>query len=113
MNYPQGIGQSNTDWDVVIAQLAPRIGSVFIAIFVMQALISFARYKFRLSDNLAKMADICEASEGNLENLKVLSQVYLLDVGDIGQFIQSPTDKVIDLAKEALAKVPGSTHSAR
>ena len=80
--------------------------AVFIAIFVMQALISFSRYKFRLSDNLARAADICEGSGGNLENMQVLSQIYLVDLGDISQFLQSPTDKVLDLAKDALGKIP-------
>jgi hypothetical protein len=93
-------------WDNIISQLAIRLGAVFIAVFVMQILVSFARYKFRLSDNLGKMADICEASDGDLEKMKVLSSVYLLEIGDVSQFLQSPADKMADLAKEAISRIP-------
>ena len=96
----------STEWDVIVSQAVTRLGAVFIAIFVMQALISFARYKFRLSDNLARAADICEGSGGKLENMQILSQIYLVDLGDISQFLQSPTDKVIELASSAIAKIP-------
>jgi hypothetical protein len=101
-----GESAQGTDWEVIVSQIATRLGAVFIAIFIMQFLVSFARYKFRLSDNLAKMADICEVSNGNLESMKILSQIYLLDIGDVTQFLQSPTDKMIELARDALAKVP-------
>ena len=97
---------ASTEWDTIVSQIVTRLGAVFIAIFVMQALISFSRYEFRLSDNLARAADICEGSGGNLENMQVLSQIYLVDLGDISQFLQSPTDKVLDLAKDALGKIP-------
>jgi hypothetical protein len=97
---------AQTDWEVLISQIVTRLGAVFIAIFVMQALISFSRYKFRLSGNLARAADICEGSGGVLERMQLLSQIYLVDLGDISQFIQSPTDKVLDLVKDAVAKIP-------
>jgi hypothetical protein len=96
----------SVDWDVVISSIVTRLGAVFIAIFIMQALISFSRYKFRLSDNLARAADMCEGSGGNIENMEVLSKIYLIDLGDISQFLQSPTDKVLELANNALAKIP-------
>jgi hypothetical protein len=96
----------SVDWDIVISSIVTRLGAVFIAIFIMQALISFSRYKFRLSDNLARAADICEGSGGNIENMEILSKIYLIDLGDISQFLQSPTDKVLELANSALTKIP-------
>jgi hypothetical protein len=96
----------SVDWDMIVSSIVPRLGAVFIAIFIMQALISFSRYKFRLSDNLARAADICEGSGGNIENMQALSKIYLIDLGDISQFLQSPTDKVLELANNALAKIP-------
>jgi hypothetical protein len=91
---------------MIISAIVTRLGAVFIAIFIMQALISFSRYKFRISDNLARAADICEGSGGNFENMEVLSKIHLVDLGDISQFLQSPTDKVLELANNALTKIP-------
>ena len=40
-----GTFTSSTEWDTIISQVVTRLGAVFIAIFIMQALISFSRYK--------------------------------------------------------------------
>lgn len=95
-----------TQWDNLFAQIATRVGAVIIAMFVMTILVSFARYKFRIADNLNKMADICDVSGDDIERMKALSQFYLPEIGDITQWVRNPTENLVELAKEAVGKIP-------
>jgi hypothetical protein len=86
-----------------------RIGMVLIAIFVIQILVGFARYYYRLSEHISFSADIIRLSDGNTKLIKELSTV-LLPSFDFGKMPSSPFQKIVDTSmdtvRELAKKIP-------
>jgi hypothetical protein len=86
-----------------------RIGMVLIAIFIIQILVGFARYYFRLAEHFSCSADVVRLSDGNARLIKDLSGV-LLPGFDFGKMPASPLQRIVDTSmdtiKELAKKIP-------
>ena len=86
-----------------------RIGMVLLAIFLIQILVGFSRYYFRLAEHLSLSADVIRLSNGNPKLIKELASV-LLPTFDFGKIPTSPIQKIVetsmDAIKELAKKVP-------
>jgi hypothetical protein len=86
-----------------------RIGMVLIAVFIIQILVGFARYYFRLSEHISFSADIVRLSNGNTALIEQLSRALLPNF-DFGKIPVSPIQKIVDTSmdtiKELAKKIP-------
>jgi hypothetical protein len=81
-----------------------RIGMVLIAIFIIQILVGFARYYFRLAEHLSMSADIIRLSDGHGTLIKELSSV-LLPTFDFGKMPTSPIQRIVDSTMETIQEL--------
>jgi hypothetical protein len=86
-----------------------RIGAVLIAIFLIQILLSFARYNYRLSEHLSACADMIRLSAGDTDKMRNLA-LFMLPAIEFGKIPSSPFQKIVDTSmdtiKELAKKVP-------
>jgi hypothetical protein len=94
----------------IIARLIERIGAVVIGIFIIQLMMGFVRYYFRLADHLSMLANLLRLTEGKVENVAALGAVFLPVSIDFGRVPRSPFESVlrsvVDTLKEAVGKLP-------
>lgn len=85
----------------VISTLSLRIGSVFVLLFLVQILISFYRYNTRLANYYDARADVLQLISPSPEiKFETLVSALSPDVMDFGKMPATPTEQVLDLAKE-------------
>jgi type IV secretory pathway VirB2 component (pilin) len=86
-----------------------RIGMVLIGIFLIQILVGFARYYFRLSEHIAMSAELVRLGKGNSKTMKELAAI-LMPTFEFGKMPQSPLQKIVDTSmdtvKELAKKIP-------
>ncbi len=86
--------------ETVIATSITRIGAVFLAVFMMQILLSFYRYYMRLSNFYSSRVVAAKAlDEEDYEELKSFIETLSIDGIDFGKEPQPPIDKIIELLK--------------
>ena len=94
----------NSGLTYTISSAVVRIGSVLIALYLVQILLSLTRYHLRLSDHLAACGHALIFSAGDptkfVELVPILSASHI----DFGKPPNTPTEKVIDVIKDALSK---------
>jgi len=82
------------NWVDLAKEATLRIGSVVVAIFLMQILISFGRYRLRLAEFLDWRADLFELTLGDVERLKQLVDIFGLTTVEFVPFPGSPIEKI-------------------
>jgi amino acid transporter len=83
-----------------------RIASVFLAVYLIQILVGFTRYQFRIADHLDATADAFELSEGDPEKLaKVINAISPQHI-EFGKMPSTPTQDSLELIRELIKKVP-------
>jgi hypothetical protein len=90
--------------DILISNSVLRIGGILLAVFLIQILVGFSRYYFRLSDHLSISADIIRLSDGDVGLIKQLSPV-LLPSFDFGKMPTSPFQKIVDTSMETVREL--------
>ena len=87
-----------------------RIGAVLIGIFLIQIMVTFGRYYYKLSEHLSMTAALIELSGGKVADLKVIAPLLLPSKIDFGKAPTSPTEKAFDGAfgvmRELTKKIP-------
>ncbi|HEX8164157.1 MAG TPA: hypothetical protein VF601_00020 [Beijerinckiaceae bacterium] len=81
-----------------------RIGMVLIAIFLIQILVSFARYYFRIAEHISLTSELVRVSAGNVESMKSLSSVFLPTI-EFGKLPSSPVQRVVETAMETVKEL--------
>jgi hypothetical protein len=93
----------------IVARLIERIGAVVVGIFIIQVMLGFVRYYFRLADHLSMVANLLRLTEGKLDNIAALGEVFRPAI-DFGRIPRSPFEhafsSVADTLKEVVAKLP-------
>ena len=94
----------------LLTSIIARIGAVLVGIFLIQILVSFARYNYKLSEHLSACADMVRISRGEAGIMKELAPVMLTAL-DFGKMPSSPFQKIVDTSmdtiKELDKKIPG------
>jgi Ribonuclease G/E len=87
-----------------------RIGAVLVGIFLIQIMVTFARYYFKLASHLSMASALISLSNGKLTDLKSTAPLFMPSKIDFGKEPTSPTEKVLDGAisaiKELSRKIP-------
>ncbi|EJG1866764.1 hypothetical protein BKG00_RS22660 [Vibrio parahaemolyticus] len=83
-----------------------RIASVLLAVYLVQILVSFTRYQFRVADHLDATADAFELTEGDPESLEKLVNSISPQHIDFGKMPSTPSQDSITLVKELIKKIP-------
>lgn len=83
-----------------IGQWVLKVGAVFLAVFLTQIVVGFARYQFRMYHLLNDCADSVELAGGDVEKLEKIRSALATDVVDFGKMPQTQIDKALDTIKE-------------
>lgn len=98
----------NSGLTSTISSAVLRIGSVLIALYLVQILLGLTRYHLRLSDHLAACGHALIFSAGDptkfVELVPILSASHI----DFGKPPNTPAEKIIDAIKDALPKQKAS-----
>ncbi len=98
--------------DIILNSIITRIGAVLVGIFLIQILVGYSRYYYRLAEHLSALADIVRLSDGNANVMRDLAAV-MLPAFDFGKMPTSPVqklfDKSMDTVKELAQKIPGAS----
>ena len=86
-----------------IGNIILRLGAVLLAIFIIQIIIGFARYRFKISEFHSANADALILSKGEIDKLIQLSDTLSPKVV-FSDMPTEPSSKIIELLKEALSK---------
>ena len=91
---------------MLASTIVVRIGSVLVSLYLVQILVGFSRYHFRLADHLEACANGL-AMYGSSKPDELVAVVNLLSPSniDFGKPPDTPSDKLLDVVKEALSKV--------
>jgi hypothetical protein len=87
----------------IIGRVIERIGAVVVGIFIIQVMLGFVRYYFRIAEHLSMFANLLRLTEGKVENVAALSAVLLPSSIDFGRIPRSPFEYAF---REAVAKLP-------
>jgi hypothetical protein len=86
-----------------------RIGAVLVGIFLIQILVGFSRYNYRLGTHLSECADIVRIGRCDATIMKELAP-FMLSTIDFGKIPSSPfqkmVDKSMDTIREVVKKIP-------
>jgi predicted PurR-regulated permease PerM len=67
-----------------------RVGAVLIGIYLIQIMVTFARYYYKLAEHLSMAAALINLSKGKVADLKTLSPLLLPSTIDFGKAPSSP-----------------------
>lgn len=90
----------------VLPPILLRIGAVLLAMYLIQILVSFTKYNFRMADHLDATAEAFEIAKLD-DNLlsKALDMLAAQYIG-FAKTPPSPSDKGIEIVREAISKIP-------
>jgi len=83
-----------------------RIASIFLAVYLIQILVGFTRYYFRLSDHLEATADSLELSGGDLKLVDPLLKSISPHHIEFGKMPKTPIEQTTELIQELVKKIP-------
>jgi hypothetical protein len=95
-----GTGAFGTLFISIIA----RIGAVLVGIILIQILVSFARYNYKLSEHLSACADMVRISRGDARIMKELAPVMFTAL-DFGGMPSSPFQKIVDTSMDTIKEL--------
>jgi hypothetical protein len=90
------------DWLAEITRAFVRIASVVMAVFLINILVSFARYGLRVANYLDSRADCLAITRGNAEQLAMLLPSVSVDLLDFTKTPMSPYDAYFDVVRGLL-----------
>jgi hypothetical protein len=88
-----------------ISSVIIRIGAVLVGIFLIQLMVSFARYYYRLANHLLITSAMVRLSAGNILELKEIAPLLLPTGIDFGKMPVSPVERVLDGAFGAIQEL--------
>jgi hypothetical protein len=82
-----------------------RIGAVLVGIFLIQLMVGFVRYYYRLANHLLITSAMVRLSAGNILALKEIAPLLLPTGIDFGKMPVSPVERVLDGAFGAIQEL--------
>jgi hypothetical protein len=97
--------------DIILNSFITRIGAVLVGIFLIQILVGYSRYYYRLAEHLSILSDVVSLGRGNPEKMRDLAAV-MMPTFDFAKIPSSPVqklfDKSMDTMKELAQKIPST-----
>jgi hypothetical protein len=90
------------DWIPEITKAFIRIGGVIMAVFLINILVSFARYNIRVANYLDSRADCLVITKGNVEQLAALLASISVDPLDFMKTPMNPYDTYLNAIRGVL-----------
>jgi len=87
----------------IIGRVIERIGAVVVGIFIIQVMLGYVRYYFRIAEDLSMFANLLRLTEGKVENVAALGAVLLPSSIDFERIPRSPFEYAF---RETVAKLP-------
>jgi hypothetical protein len=75
-----------------------RIGAVLVGIFIIQIMVTFARYYFRMAEHLSMASALIKLSRGKISKFKVMASLLLPTKLDFGAPPKAPTESAFNSA---------------
>ncbi len=94
-------------WADIVGEAILRVGSVLLAVFVIQILVTFARNRYGLSDLLYSRSLALRLAGGDPDKLAAFATHLSAEAIDFGKMPKHPYEDVIGIAKELAKKIPG------
>ena len=88
-----------------ISSVIVRIGAVLVGIFLIQILVSFTRYQYRLAEHLSMCSHLVKLTGGNIDDVKALAPAMLPFALDFGKMPVSPLQHIVE---RLIDKLPSS-----
>ncbi|HEX7476534.1 MAG TPA: hypothetical protein VF331_01885 [Polyangiales bacterium] len=92
-------------WALVASTIA-RIGSVILAIYLVQILVSFTRYHFRIADHLDAVADAIDIAGCDPSKIVALAAVLTPHAIEFGKAPVTPIESVLGTIRDLASKIP-------
>jgi hypothetical protein len=89
----------------IIGSSVVRIGTVLIAIFIIQIMVGFVRYYYKLSEHLRTCSLALQLSRGHITNLEILVPLLMPSGLDFGKMPNSPFEKLADSTIKTLGEI--------
>jgi hypothetical protein len=83
-----------------------RISSVALAVFLIQILVNFTRYNFRVSDHLDATADAILLTNGDFSANDKIAELFTTRHIEFGKMPMAPTEQAMIMLKELIHKLP-------
>ncbi len=83
-----------------------RLASVVLAVYVIQILVGFTRYHFRVADHLDAVGDALEITRGEPTPLTKVAAAINPQHIDFGKMPKTPTDQTIEILREVRKTIP-------
>lgn len=96
----------NLSWLSELAPTLAKITAIFLAIYLIQILVGFTRYQFKVADHLDAATFALELSSGDMEAFnKAMTSLSLSHI-EFGKMPTTVSDKGLEIIKEAISKIP-------
>jgi hypothetical protein len=89
----------------VISGSVVRIGAVLVGIFLIQLMVGFARYYYKLAEHLRCCATSINLSAGRLNDLQTVVPLLMPSGIEFGKIPNSPIEKLADTALKTVEEV--------
>ncbi len=89
-----------------IAGIVTRLGAIILGIYAVQVIFNLARYHIRVAHHLESSADAIELCDGDARKLAAVQKVLNPSAIDFGKQPASPSEKIFDVLKDVLKKIP-------
>jgi hypothetical protein len=98
------VTEVNTSYAVAqaISSVIVRVGAVIVGIFLIQILVSFTRYQYRLASHLSMCSYLVTLTGGNADSLATLATAMLPASVDFGKMPVSPVQQIVERVIEKL-----------
>jgi hypothetical protein len=97
----------------ILSDALVRVGTVLMAIFIIQILTSVGRYHFRVSDHLEAVADTVELSESDAKTIQSLLLLISPRHIEFGTGPKSPFQQVVELSAASSKKTEKASLETR
>jgi hypothetical protein len=92
------------DWLSAITRAFVRIASVIMAVFVINILVSFARYNFRVANYLESRADCIFLTGGDVERIAILLPSISVDMLDFMKTPMNPYETYLGVLRAIFSR---------
>lgn len=109
-NIEQGIHiDQKIGWADIVGAGILRLGSVLLAVFLIQILVTFSRYRFRVSDLLYSRALALRLAGDNPDRLEIYATHLSSEGIDFGKLPKHPYSDAMSAVKALASKIPGAS----
>ena len=88
------------------ATIIIRLASAALAVYLIQVLVGFTRYQFRISDHLDTIANAIELSSGDPEALRIITSAISPQHIQFGKMPATPMEQGAEIIRELINKIP-------